>query len=53
MIDNIINKTELCEKAKITINAMDKLGKNESVPVETSIKICKILDCRLDEIINY
>ena len=29
MIDKESNKTELCEKAKITTNAMAKLGKNE------------------------
>ena len=53
MIDKKINKTELCEKAKITTNAMAKLGKNESVQVETLIKICKVLNCKLDEISDY
>lgn len=31
MIDKKINKTQLSEKADITINAMNKLGRNESV----------------------
>lgn len=53
MIDKKINKTELCEKAKITTNAMAKLEKNESVQVETLIKICKVLNCKLDEIADY
>lgn len=53
MIDKKINKTELCEKAKITTNAMAKLGKDEPVPVETLIKICEILDCKLDDIMDY
>lgn len=31
MIDKKINKTQLSEKANIPINAMNKLGRNESV----------------------
>ena len=38
-----INKTELCEKDKITTNAMAKLGKNKSVQIEMLAKICKVL----------
>ena len=53
MIDKKINKTELCEKAKITTNAMAKLGKNESVNIEILIKICMALDCKIDEIVEY
>lgn len=52
MIDKKINKTELCEKAKITTNAMAKLGKNESVQVETLVKICEVLDCNIEDIIE-
>lgn len=39
MIDKKINKTELCEKAKITTDEMAKLCKNEIVKMETLIKI--------------
>lgn len=52
MIDKKINKTELCKKAEITTNAMAKLGKNEMVKMETLIKICKVLDCKLDDIVE-
>lgn len=52
MIDKKINKTQLCEKAGITTNAMVKLGKNETVQVEVLIKICKVLKCSLNEIID-
>ena len=47
MIDKNINKTQLCEKAGITTNAMAKLGKNETVQVEILAKICKVLDCNV------
>lgn len=53
MIDKKINKTQLSEKAGITTNAMAKLGKNESVQIGTLIKICRILKCKIDEIIEY
>ena len=53
MIDKKINKTQLSEKAGITTNAMAKLGKNKSVQVETLIKICNILECKIEEIIEY
>ena len=52
MIDKKINKTELCEKAKITTNAMAKLGKNESVQVETLAKICRVLECNIEDIME-
>ena len=53
MIDKKINKTQLSEKAGITTNAMAKLGKNETVQVDALIKICKVLDSKLDEIIDF
>ena len=53
MIDKKMNKTQLREAAKITSNAMAKLGKDESVPVETLEKICNVLDCKIDDIMEY
>lgn len=52
MIDKKINKTQLCEKAGITTNAMVKLGKNETVQLETLIKICKVLKCSINDIMD-
>ena len=53
LIDKKMNKTQLREAAKITSNAMAKLGRDKSVPVETLEKICRILDCKLDDIIEF
>ena len=53
MIDKKMNKTQLREAAKITSNAMAKLGKDESVPVETLEKICCVLDCTIDDIMDF
>lgn len=52
MIDKNINKTELCKQAKISTNAMAKMGRNESVPLETLVKICDILNCTLNDIVE-
>lgn len=53
LIDKNINKTELIKKTGITSNAMAKMGKNETVQLDILIKICKILDCKVDDIIEY
>ena len=52
MIDKKINKTQLCKAAGITTNAMAKLGRDESVPLETLEKICSILNCSLDDVVE-
>ena len=52
MIDKKINKTQLCKAAHISTNAMAKLGRDESVPIETLEKICAVLECTLDDIVE-
>ena len=53
MIDKKINKTQLIEKAKITTNEMAKMGKNEVVKTETLLRICNVLNCKLDDVISF
>lgn len=53
LIDRNMTKTQLREAANITTNAMAKLGKNESVPVETLEKICVVLGCTIDDIMDF
>lgn len=53
MIDKGINKTQLRIRAGISTNAMAKLGKNESVQVEVLSKICKTLNCNVNDIIEF
>lgn len=45
-------KTDLIKAAKISTNAMAKLGKNEDVRIGVLVKICKTLDCKLDDIVE-
>ena len=52
LIDRGMSKTELIKSAKISTNAMAKLGKNEDVRVEVLVKICGVLDCTVDDIME-
>ena len=52
LIDKEIKKSKLCEMAEITTNEMAKMGKNEMVKMETLVRICKVLDCTLDDIVE-
>ena len=52
MIDKKINKTQLSKKAGVTTNAMAKLGRNESVQLETLVKICNVLNCDIEDIVE-
>ena len=52
LLDKDMSKTELRKAAGISTNAMAKLGKNESVPVETLAKICAVLDCDAADIME-
>lgn len=47
-----MKKTELIRAAKISTNAMAKLGKNDDVRVGVLVKICAYLDCRIDDILE-
>lgn len=53
LIDQKMTRTELRKAAGITTNAMAKLGKNESVPVETLEKVCGVLHCTIDDIMDF
>lgn len=52
LIDKKMTKTELCEKAKISTNAMAHMGRDEDVRVEVLAKICATLNCTMDDIID-
>lgn len=52
LIDKGMNKTQLLKEAKISTNALAKLGRNENVRVDVLVKICGVLDCTMDDIID-
>lgn len=53
MIDQNINRTQLKELAKISTNAVAKLGKNEPVSMETLDKICRVFECNIGDIMEF
>lgn len=52
MIDKKINKTQLREQAGITSNAMAKISKDEPVSIEVLEKICGVLGCNIEDIVE-
>ena len=52
LIDKNMNKTDLRNATGITTTALAKLGRNENVNTEILVKICKALDCTLDDIME-
>ena len=52
MIDKKINKTRLRLEAGITSNAMTNMGKDLPVSVEVLAKICRVLNCTIDDIVE-
>ncbi len=52
LIDKNMSKTDLIKASKISTNAMARLGKNEDVRVEVLVKICGVLGCTIDDIMD-
>lgn len=52
LIDLNMSKTQLREKAGITTNALAKMGKNENVSTEIICKVCKALQCQVEDIME-
>ena len=52
LIDKNMIKKHLREQASLTTNVIAKLGKDENVSTEVLCKICKALDCGLEDIIE-
>lgn len=52
LIDKNMKKKDLQESAKLTQHAMRKLSKDEAVTTDTLAKICRCLDCSVDEIME-
>ena len=53
LIDLEMSKTELRLKAGFSTKALAKLGKNENVNTEVLAKICKVLGCGVDDVMEF
>lgn len=52
LIDKDLKKTEFAKKVGIGQNTLAKLSKNEYVSMEVLVKICRGMDCTLDDFIE-
>ena len=52
MIDLNMNKTQLRKIAGLSTNIIARLSKNESVSMDTLLRICKALHCNVGDIID-
>ena len=52
LIDKNMTKTDLRLKADIGTATLAKLGKNKPVSMDVMLKICSVLNCKLDDIID-
>lgn len=53
MIDKKIKNSELQKKADISGNIITRMNKNEFVSMETIAKICRVLECGVDDILEF
>lgn len=52
LIDIKMTKTQLCQIAKVSTNAVAKMGRNEDVRVEVLVRICEALKCNFGDIME-
>lgn len=52
LIDKKINKTELSKAAKISSSTLAKIGREEMVSAEVLTKICNVLNCQPNQILD-
>lgn len=52
LIDKDMKKKDLQESASLTQHTMRKLSKDEAVTTDTLAKICRCLNCKVDDIMD-
>lgn len=52
LIDKGMTKTAMRKEAGISTNILAKMGRNETVSMETLAKIASVLQCGLDDIVE-
>lgn len=52
LIDRDMKKKDLAEKANISSYTLSKLNRGDNVNTDTLVKICKALDCQIEDIVE-
>ena len=53
LIDKKMKRTDLVKQAKISTNVLARMGREEPVSMESVGKICRLLECTVDEILEF
>lgn len=52
LIDKGMTKTDLRLATDMSTTTLARLGKNENVSMDVMLRICKVLDCKFDDIVD-
>ena len=52
VIDNKMKRQDLARAAEISANTVTKLGKNEAVSLDVLMRICKVFQCDIGDIME-
>ena len=52
LIDRGITRTEMRKRAGLSTNVLAKMGKNETVSMDTLARIAAVMECGLDDIVE-
>ena len=52
LIDKGLRKTEFAKEVGISANTLAKLSRNELVSLDVLVRICRKMNCTLDEIVQ-
>ena len=52
LIDKKMKKTDLAREAGLTPATLARLSKDEIVSMETIVKICECLNCRIEDVVE-
>ncbi|WP_337903593.1 helix-turn-helix transcriptional regulator [Mesomycoplasma ovipneumoniae] len=52
LVERKMNKEDLKKASGISSNIVARMGKDESVSLETIVKICTALDCKIEEVVE-
>lgn len=52
LIDRGMKKRDLCKAASVSSSSLSKLAKGENVNIDIIVRICRALDCSVDDIME-
>ena len=53
LIDKKMKRTDLIKEGKISSNVLARMGREEPVSLESIGKVCLILECGIDDILEF